>query len=462
MSDDGERRFPDGFAWGAATAAYQVEGAVTADGRGPSIWDTFCTRPSTVDDGSSGAVACDHYNRYIEDIDLLKHLGVHHYRFSVAWPRVMPDGRTVEQRGLDHYHQMVDRLLERDITPVVTLYHWDLPQAVEDRGGWLSRDTASAFADYASAVHRALGDRVATWTTLNEPFCSAFLGYGSGVHAPGIADHGQALVAAHHHLLAHGMATQALRAIGREPDAVSIALNFSPVLTDVDDDAHREAARRFDGIHNRFFLDPVLGRGYPADVLADVAPLAALEPAIRPGDLDLIGQPIDWLGVNYYAPTRVVPLADPGQQSACPLPALRGMDVQAPRGPLTAMGWEQHPESLTRLLTWLDRHIGGLPLVVVENGAAFDDTVEGGRVRDTAREDYFRSHIRAVHAAIEQGATVTGYFAWSLLDNFEWSFGYTRRFGVIHVDFDTQQRTIKDSAWFFGNVATHNACPAAD
>lgn len=460
MTDDGEMRFPDGFAWGAATASYQVEGAVTAGGRGLSIWDTFCARPGAVADGGSGSIACDHYHRYVEDIDLLKQLGVHHYRFSVAWSRVMPDGRTVEQRGLDHYRQMVDRLLELDITPVVTLYHWDLPQAVEDRGGWLSRDTAAAFADYASAVQAALGQRVAAWTTLNEPFCSAFLGYGSGVHAPGIADHGQALVAAHHHLLAHGLATQALRAGGHESDTVSIALNFSPVITDVDDETHREAARRFDGIHNRFFLDPLLGRGYPEDVLADVAPLAALAPAIRPGDLDLIGQPIDWLGVTYYAPTRVVPLADPEEQSPCPLPGLRGMDIQAPRGPLTAMGWEQHPESLTGLLTWLDRHTGGLPLVVVENGAAFEDTVVDGRVRDTARADYFRSHIGAVHSAIEQGARVRGYFAWSLLDNFEWSFGYTRRFGIIHVDFDTQERTIKDSARFYSTVATRNTCPA--
>ncbi|GLZ29291.1 beta-glucosidase [Lentzea sp. NBRC 105346] len=436
-------RFPPGFLWGAATAAYQIEGAVSDDGRGPSIWDTF-TRG-----GQSGDPACDHYHRYLTDVELIDSLGLRAYRFSTAWPRIMPDGRTVSSRGLAFYDRLVDALLERDITPVITLYHWDLPQALQDEGGWCNRDIASHFASYARVVHDRLGDRVKQWTTLNEPFCSAFLGYGTGVHAPGIQDEGKALVAAHHHLLAHGRACEVL-------GTASIALNFSPVLTDFRDAAHRESARRFDGLHNRFFLDPLLGQGYPPDVLADVAHLGALEPAIRDGDLETIAQPLSWLGVNYYAPTRTAPLDDLTARGNCPLPGLRGMDVLPPRGPLTTMGWEQRPASLTDLLLWLGSRCS-VPLVVVENGAAFVDVVEpDGRVRDGERVRYLDSHLRAVHAAIVSGADVRGYFAWSLLDNFEWALGYTQRFGLVHVDFVTQQRIVKDSGRFFASVVARN------
>jgi beta-glucosidase len=455
--------FPPGFLWGAATSSYQIEGGVTAGGRGPSIWDTFAAVKGNVLNGDSGAVACDHYHRYREDLALMDEVGLRAYRFSVAWPRVMPDGKTLSPQGIGFYERLVDELLCLGIRPMLTLYHWDLPQALQDKGGWPARDTAARFADYAVAVHDVLGDRVRDWTTLNEPFCAAFLGYGSGVHAPGVADPAAALVAAHHQLLAHGLALRALRAQpGLAGQRFSLALNFSPALADADDEEHREAVRKFDGIHNRFFLDPVLGRGYPADVLADVAHVGGLEPAIRDGDLDTIAGSLDWLGVNYYAPTRVVPLPDRLAPSNCPLPGLRGMDVLPPRGPLTTFGWEQTPGSLTDLLLWLHDHTGGTPLVVTENGAAFADTVEpDGRVRDRDRVRYFAEHLRAVHAAVAGGADVRGYLAWSLLDNFEWAMGFSQRFGLIHVDFATQQRTVKDSARFLAEVAAANAVPPA-
>jgi beta-glucosidase len=462
MNDDNLLTFPSDFLWGTATASYQVEGATKEDGRGASIWDTFAATEGNIVDGSTGDVACDHFHRYGDDIALLAELGFPAYRFSVAWPRVMPDGSTTEPAGLAFYDRLVDTLLQHDIQPLVTLYHWDLPQALEDQGGWRSRDTAARFADYASAVYAALGDRVEQWTTLNEPLCSAFLGYGSGVHAPGTAEPGTALVAGHHHLLAHGLATAALRDAARPGLKLSLVLNMSPALADGDSPEHHEAVRKFEGMHNRFFLDPVLGRGYPADVLTDVAHLGALEPAIRDGDLETITTSLDWLGVNYYAPVRVAPLADPIAPGNCSLPGIRGVDTRPPRGPLTAFGWEQTPSSLTDLLLWLHRHCPDVPLMVTENGASFVDTVTaGGRVHDVERVQYFAEHVRAVHGAIEQGADVRGYLAWSLLDNFEWALGYTQRFGLVHVDFDTQQRTAKDSARFLSEIMAHNAVPAS-
>ncbi|GAA3838571.1 GH1 family beta-glucosidase [Saccharothrix violaceirubra] len=451
--------FPSDFLWGAATAAFQIEGSVRADGRGPSIWDSFAAVPGAVLGGAGGDPACDHYRRHTEDVALLSELGLPAYRFSTAWPRVMPDGRTPESRGLAFYDRLVDDLLDRGIRPLVTLYHWDLPQALQDAGGWGARDTASRFTEYACAVYDVLGDRVEDWTTFNEPFCSAFLGYGTGVHAPGVRDEGLAFVAAHHHLVAHGTAVRALR--GRGARKLAIVLNFSPVLADSSDDAHLDAVRRFDGLHNRFFLDPVLGRGYPEDVRADLAHVPEFSRAVLDGDEALVAAPVDWIGVNYYAPTRVVPLSGPEIPSNSGLPGLRGVDVLPPRGPLTSMGWEQRPESLTDLLVWLGKRCGGVPLVVSENGSAFTDVVEpDGRVRDVRRKRYLAEHLRAVHAAIALGADVRGYLAWSLLDNFEWSFGYTQRFGLVHVDFETQRRTVKDSGRFFAEVVARNAVPA--
>ncbi|MTD55841.1 GH1 family beta-glucosidase [Amycolatopsis pithecellobii] len=455
-------RFPPGFLWGAATASYQIEGGAKDGGRGPSIWDTFCAEPGKIHGGANGDVACDHFNRYPEDVALMADLGLPAYRFSVSWSRVMPDGKRVSQEGLDFYRRLVDELTAKGVEPVVTLYHWDLPQALEDEGGWRNRELAGHFAEYAQTVHSALGDRVRQWTTINEPFCSAFLGYFAGIHAPGDTDPAAALVAAHHLLLAHGTALQALRAQARPEHSFSVALNFSPALAEGYGPEHVDAARKFDGMHNRFFLDPLLGKGYPEDVLADLAHVGGLADAIKDGDLETIAGPIDWLGVNYYAPTRVKPLEDPYQQSNCPLPGLRGVDVVAPRPPLTGFGWEQTPSSLTELLRWLNWHTGGLPLVIAENGAAFEDVIgEDGRIRDTARTNYIADHLRAVHAAIEGGADVRGYLLWALLDNFEWSMGYSQRFGIVHVDFETQRRTVKDSARFYQNVITHNALSAA-
>jgi beta-glucosidase len=450
--------FPTGFLWGAATASYQIEGGVAEGGRGPSIWDTFAAVPGKVLDGASGEVACDHYHRYASDVGLLADLGLGAYRFSVAWPRVMPDGRTTSAAGLGFYDRLVDELLRRDVVPVLTLYHWDLPQALEDAGGWPSRDTAFRFAEYAAVVHEALGDRVNQWTTVNEPFCAAFLGYGSGVHAPGVQDYDTALVAAHHLLLGHGLAVRALA--GQARHEFSLALNFAPAIPDGSSPAHLEAARKFDGIHNRFFLDPVLGRGYPADVMADVSHHGGrFAASVRDGDTDIIAAEIDWLGVNYYAPARVTPLANPLAPGNCPLPGLRGLDVLPAPGPLTAFGWEQAPATLTSLLGWISARSGGLPLVVAENGASFVDEVTDGRVFDAARVNYFLEHLHAVHDAIRAGVDVRGYFAWSLLDNFEWAMGYSQRFGLVHVDFETQARTVKESGRFLGRVAKANALP---
>ena len=459
-----ELSFPDGFRWGAATASYQIEGGVIEGGRGPSIWDTFGAVEGNVLDGATGDVACDHYHRYAGDIALVAELGLDAYRFSVAWPRVMPDGRTTSAAGLAFYDRLVDELLRQDIEPVLTLYHWDLPQAIEDAGGWPERDTAARFADYAAVVHDALGDRVTQWTTINEPFCAAFLGYGSGVHAPGIRDYDTSLIAAHHLLLAHGLAMKALTGQARPGQEFSLALNFAPAIADGDTPAHLEAARKWDAIHNRFFLDPVLGKGYPSDAMAAVEHHGGrFAKSIMDGDLETIAAPVAWLGVNYYAPTRVTPLDDPLKVSNCPLPGLRGLDVLPAQAPLTAFGWEQTPSSLAGLLTWLNERTGGLPLVVAENGASFVDKVDpDGRVRDADRIGYYRGHLAAVHDAIAAGADVRGYFAWSLLDNFEWAMGYSQRFGIIHVDFATQQRRIKDSGYFLGEVAKSNSLNLED
>ena len=457
-----ELTFPPGFLWGAATASYQIEGGLREGGRGPSIWDTFGAVEGNVLNGDTGDIACDHYHRSAEDVAMLAGLGLGAYRFSVAWPRVMPDGKTTSAAGIGFYDRLVDELLRRDIAPVLTLYHWDLPQAIEDAGGWPERDTAARFADYAAVVHDALGDRVSQWTTINEPFCAAFLGYGSGVHAPGVRDHDTALVAAHHLLLGHGLAMRALTEQARPGQEFSLALNFAPAITDGDTPAHREAERKWNGIHNRFFLDPVLGKGYPADVMANVEHHGGrFAQSIRDGDTDVIAAAIDWLGVNYYAPARVTPLEDPLQVSNCPLPGLRGLDVLPAKGPLTAFGWEQAPGSLAGLLTWLNERTGGLPLMVAESGASFvDEVAADDRVHDPERVEYHRTHLRAVHDAIGAGADVRGYFAWSLLDNFEWAMGYSQRFGIVHVDFETQQRRIKDSGHFLGEAAKANGLPA--
>ncbi|MFD7660509.1 GH1 family beta-glucosidase [Actinosynnema sp. NPDC059797] len=448
-------RFPPGFTWGAATAAFQIEGATAEDGRGPSIWDAFAARPGAVLGGDTGDPACDHYHRYASDVELMASLGLGSYRFSLAWPRIQPLGSgPVEPRGLAFYDRLVDELLGRGIQPVVTLYHWDLPQALEDRGGWRDRDTAHRFADYAALAHARLGDRVREWTTLNEPWCSAFLGYAAGVHAPGVVDPKGALEAAHHLLLGHGLALRAMRAQAPADHRFSIVLNFCAALAE-----DEEAARKVDGLQNRLFLDPLAGRGYPEDVVADTAWLGDWTSVVRPGDLDAIAEPVDWMGVNYYSPTRVASAADPSVVAEGPWPGLRGVEFLPPRGEVTGFGWEVRASSFTALLERLGRDVA-VPLVVTENGSAFPDRVVDGEVVDEERTRYLIDHLRAVHAALEAGVDVRGYFAWSLLDNFEWAAGYSQRFGIVHVDYGTQVRTVKRSGRALARVIGANAVPA--
>ncbi|RMI44824.1 GH1 family beta-glucosidase [Streptomyces triticirhizae] len=448
-------RFPEGFVWGTATASYQVEGAVHEDGRGPSIWDTFAHTPGRILGGDTGDIADDHYHRYPEDISLMADLGITHYRFSLAWPRIQPEGRgQLNAAGVDFYSRLVDGLLERGIQPWVTLYHWDLPQPLEDAGGWPARDTAERFAEYAAAIHDRLGDRVPDWTTLNEPWCSAFLGYASGVHAPGRTEGPAALRAAHHLLLGHGLAVRALREQGARD--VGITVNLYPVDPVTDSPADRDAARRIDGLMNRVFLEPLLRGSYPDDLLADLAPVVDFD-HVRDGDLATINAPLDFLGVNYY--TRHVVRA--GTRPAEPRPTnwVGSEDVEFVRRgiPQTAMGWEIDPDGLYETLTRVWREYGPLPLYVTENGAAFDDRLDAdGRVRDEDRRSYLERHFAAAQRALAEGVDLRGYFVWSLLDNFEWAFGYSRRFGLVHVDYETQARTLKDSGRWFAEITRAN------
>lgn len=440
--------FPDGFLWGAATSAYQIEGATTTDGRGVSIWDSFSQRPGAIRAGHTGDVAADHYHRYRDDVALMVDLGLNAYRFSIAWPRIQPTGTgEPEQRGLDFYRRLVDELLDAEIEPWPTLYHWDLPQPLEDTGGWPARSTAEAFAQYAAIVHEALGDRVTNWTTLNEPWCAAFLGYADGQHAPGRTEPAAAVAAAHHLMLGHTLAADLLRT--RRPDArVGIVLNLAAVAPHTDADADADAARRVDGLHNRLFLDAVLHGRYPDDVLDDLGPLVP-DGLIRPGDLSA---GTDFLGVNYYTRHTVSGALRP---EAGPSPWVGSEHVRTVSAglPVTRMGWDIDAGGLTGVLSRLSRDYPPVPLYVTENGAAFDDAVRGdGAIRDGDRVGYLDAHLAAARAAIGDGVPLRGYFVWSLLDNFEWAAGYELRFGLVYVDFVTQRRVLKDSAHWYANM----------
>lgn len=462
--------FPPGFVWGAATAAYQIEGATSEDGRAPSIWDTFSRTPGAVVDGDTGDVACDHYHRYRDDVALMADLGLQAYRFSTAWPRICPEPGRVNRAGLDFYSRLVDELLARGITPWLTLYHWDLPQVLQDQGGWTRREVVGHFTDYALAVHEALADRVRHWITLNEPWCSAFLGYAGGQHAPGLRDPRAAVAAAHHLLLAHGSAAAAIK----EADpAATIGLTVNPTVVDPADPtepADRAAARRLDAVLNRTFLEPVLRGGYAVETIEAFAAVGAHLPT-EDGDLDVIATPIDVLGVNYYHGLAVSarpsePAVGPPGRAATerptgdPFAEIAGAHVVSRGLPRTAMGWEVQPDGLRRLLLRLQTDFtgpAGVAMVVTENGSAFDDEVApDGSVRDVERTRYLDEHLRALHAAIAEGVDVRGYFAWSLLDNFEWAYGYGKRFGIVHVDYETQRRTPKASAWRYAQVARTN------
>lgn len=448
---------PADFVWGTATASYQIEGATTEDGRGPSIWDTFARVPGAIADGTTGDVADDHYHRYAEDIALLASLGFNAYRFSIAWPRIQPTGTgAANQAGLDFYRRIAETCHEHGITPWATLYHWDLPQPLEDEGGWLNLDTAAAFRDYAALVHDALGDVIQHWITLNEPWCSAFLGYGNGVHAPGKQVGTDAFKAAHHLLLGHGLAMNAMRESRHSDSILGITLNLYSVRAASDSELDREAARRVDGTDNRFFLDPVLLSRYPADVLLDAGLTDWF--AERSGDLEVINAPVDFMGINYYSRhTAAGPedgqFSDPGVPSANPgSEKVVMVDTGADK---TFMGWEIHPDGLVDVVRMVAERNGELPIYITENGAAYDDQVgPDGAVEDEERRRYFEQHTAACADAVDQGLNLRGYFAWSLMDNFEWAFGYSRRFGIVHVDYETQQRTVKTSGQWFRDFLT--------
>lgn len=423
------------FVWGTATSAYQIEGAVDADGRLPSIWDTFCERPGAIADGDTGAVACNSYHRWTDDVALLGSLGVDAYRFSIAWPRVVPTGSGATNRaGLDYYDRLVDGLLAQGIKPFVTLYHWDLPQALQDLGGWDNRDTAYRFADYAAVVGERLGDRVRDWATLNEPLCSAWIGHWEGRMAPGITDPEIAVRASYHLLLAHGLGTAALRASAPEPASVGIVLNLSPCEPAGSTAEDIKAARVADGHNNRWWLDPVHGRGFPTDMVEQYG----VELPEQPGDAGIIAAPLDFIGLNYYF--RHVVVAD---ESVARL-GFRQVDV--PDAQHTMLGWEVHPAGIEELLLRLTKEYGVEKIYITENGSAFVDAPDADlQVTDPERTAFLEEHLAACARAVEQGAPLAGYFAWSLMDNFEWAYGYAPRFGLAYVDYPTGKRVLKAS-----------------
>jgi beta-glucosidase len=439
---------PNGFVWGAGTAAFQIEGATRVDGRGESIWDRFAATAGNVADGDTGEPACEHYYRWREDLDLMGDLGIQSYRFSVAWPRIQPDGRgPANRKGLDFYRRLAEGLRERGIAPFATLYHWDLPQALQDAGGWASRDVVDRFAEYARLVLDDLDDVVEDWVTHNEPWVTSFLGYAAGVKAPGLRDWAAAIRASHHALLAHGVVVREFCEAGRT-GRIGITLNLTDVEPAGESDEDAAAARRFDGYQNRWFLDPLFRGEYPSDMVALYEEKVGPFDAIQDGDLETIAQPIDFLGVNFYRPNLIA-------AGDSPVLGVREVEHDAER---TDMGWVIVPEALTELLLRVARDYGGIPLLITENGAAFDDFVDGGDVvEDARRVEYLRAHIGAVERAREQGVDLRGYYVWSLLDNFEWEWGYAKRFGIVYVDYPTQRRIPKRSAlWYRDLIASRN------
>lgn len=427
-----KNQFPDDFVWGVATSAFQIEGAALRDGKGPSIWDSFCRQPGTIADNSNGDIACEHYDLWASDLDLVASLGVDAYRFSIAWPRVRPTGAGAwNDKGLDFYERLVDGLVDRGIKPYLTLNHWDLPEPLQANGGWAHRDTIYRFVEYAEGIQARMGDRLASIATHNEPWVMAVLGHETGVFAPGIKNRATASQVSHHLLLSHGLAVQALRAQGSKA-ALGIVLNLSPMHPATKTDADKAQALLEDGKLLRWYMDPLFKACYPQDVLEH---LGADAPRMESGDLKNISTPIDFLGVNYY--TRSVVSAD------------RSWKAESTGLALTDMGWEVYPEGLTELLVRMHRDYSIPPLYVTENGGAFKDVMEAGEVHDALRTNYIERHIAAVAEAMRQGVRMQGYMVWSLMDNFEWAFGYEKRFGIVHVDYGTQVRTLKDSArWY--------------
>lgn len=441
-------RFPKDFIFGVATASYQIEGAAFEDGRIPSHWDTYSHTPGKTYRGDTGDVACDHYHRYPEDVALIAGLGVSSYRFSFAWPRILTEDRRVNTKGLDFYHRLLDELEKQGITPAATIYHWDLPQWLADRGGWANRDSVGYYADFAEVLFRNYGDRIKTWITHNEPWCASFLSYGLGEHAPGHRDWREAVLASHHILLSHGEAVKGYRGMGLKGQ-IGITLNLNVVDPKTESEADQQAAFRGDGFQNRWFLDPLFKAQYPADMMDIFRPYVQDYQFMRPGDVETIAQPIDFLGVNYYS--RSVVFDDPTGGF------LRTGHVPVPLERMTDMGWEVHPNSLYRLMMRLNREYTKLPIYITENGAAYPDQVsEDGRVHDPDRVKFVEAHLQAALQSIQEGSTLKGYYLWSLMDNFEWAYGYAKRFGIIYVDYETQERIMKDSAyWYRDLVRSH-------
>jgi beta-glucosidase len=439
--------FPAGFLWGAATAAYQIEGAATEGGRGPSIWDTFCATPGRVYRGDDGEIACDHYHRWREDLDLIAWLGLGAYRLSLSWSRLQPTGRgPLNPTGVEFYRHLLEGLRARDVRPFVTLYHWDMPQVLEDQGGWPARETALRFGEYADLVSGALGDLVEDWITINEAWVASFLGYGTGEHAPGRSDLGDALRAAHHLNLAHGLAVQALRAAGPARVGTTVLVADTAPASDRDEDV--AAARRVDGAGNRLFLDPLFRGSYPADMLEHYAPTGGFE-VVRDGDLATIQAPMDHLGINHYHHNVVAADPDDPQLGARRLP---------PEEPTTSFGWGVTPDALRRVLVRVSSEYTRLPLYITENGASYDDYVDpNGRVNDTERVDYLSGYFSAAAQALREGVDLRGYFVWSLLDNFEWAKGYSKRFGLVFVEYGSQRRIPKSSAHWYRELIARNA-----
>ena len=450
------RVFPADFVWGTATSSYQIEGALQEGGRSESIWDRYASIPGKIFDGSSGDGACDHYHRYRDDVALMAELGVTAYRFSVAWPRVMPDGRgRVLQEGLDFYSRLVDALLEKGIRPFVTLNHWDMPQALEDHGGWAARETVDAFVEYAEVVARRLGDRVKDWTTHNEPWCMAHLGYQTGEHAPGKTDPRLSLRAAHHLLLAHGRAVPVIRRLVDDAE-VGIVVNLSPGYPASPSELDRDATRRHDAFFNRWYLDPLFRGRYPEDGIADRVAQGHLDgpalPFVHDGDMAEISAPIDFLDINYYSRAICRGPEEGNAPREIPVPTA---------AQVTEMGWEVYPDGLTDILERLQRDYGPRALYVTENGASYGSAEnDPTAIEDDHRTRYVHAHLLACHAAIERGVRLRGYFVWSFMDNFEWQFGYSRRFGIVHVDYATQTRTPKKSARFYQAAIASRAVEA--
>jgi len=446
-------QFPKDFQWGTATAAYQIEGAVNEDGRSSSIWDVFSHTPGKVANGDTGDVACDHYHLWREDVELIKRLGIKNYRFSLSWPRILPDGKgRINQKGLDFYNQIIDALLKADITPMITLYHWDIPANLA--GGWVNRSAVNAFAELSDVASKTFGDRVKSWVTINEPFCPSIVSYKMGRHAPGEINHTKALIAAHHLLLAHGRAVPIIKE-NVQDSKVGICVNLGPVYTKERTSENLEAARHAEGELWRWFLDPVYGRHYPSDMLADYVKMGVLdsiEPEfIRKGDFEEMATPTDFLAINYYTRNTVIAgynqKSDPSSMTFIPAPK----EIQ------TEMGWEVYPEGLYETLARVHWDYRPGDIIITENGASYSDGPGvSGKVNDSKRIDYLEGHLLAVAKAIRAGIPVTGYYLWSLLDNFEWGFGYDQRFGIVYVDFETQKRYPKDSAYWYQKVIQAN------